>query len=62
MRYDGDLACQLTEFRTTLRITPENLGGPNPDLIRDRTMALWEGLRCVYFGMLKIHLQGNSVN
>jgi hypothetical protein len=51
MRYDEDLACQLAGFRTTLRITPEYLGGPNPELIRDRTMALWEGLRRVYFGI-----------
>ncbi len=56
MRYDGDSdsAFQLTDFRSTLRIIPERLGGPNPDLVRDRTMALWEGLRRVYFGTSKI--------
>jgi hypothetical protein len=54
MRYDGDSAFQLVEFRNTLRIVPERLGGPNRDLIRDRTMALWEGLRRVYFGTAEL--------
>jgi hypothetical protein len=61
LRYDGDLACQLMEFRTTLRITPEYLGGPNPNLIRDRTMALWEGLRRVYFGIAEEPLPRDSL-
>jgi hypothetical protein len=54
MRYDGDSAFQLVEFRNSLRIIPENLGGPNSALIRDRTMALWEGLRRVYFGTTEL--------
>jgi hypothetical protein len=54
MRYDSDSSFQLAEFRTTLRIVPERLGGPNPSLIRDRTMALWEGLRRVYFGTTEV--------
>jgi hypothetical protein len=54
MRYDGDSAFQLVEFRNSLRIMPENLGGPNPELIRARTMALWEGLRRVYFGTIEL--------
>jgi hypothetical protein len=54
MRYDSDTAFQLVEFRNILRIVPESLGGPNSALIRDRTMALWEGLRRVYFGTTEV--------
>jgi hypothetical protein len=62
MRYDGDTAFQLVEFRTTLRIIPESLGVPNHALIRDRTMALWEGLRRVYFGTTGRRFSGTRPN
>jgi hypothetical protein len=48
--YDADSACQLAQFRSSLRIVPERLGGPSPALRHERTAALWEGLRRVYFG------------
>jgi hypothetical protein len=48
--YDADSACQLAQFRSSLRIVPERLGGPSHEQRYDRTAALWEGLRRVYFG------------
>ncbi len=63
MQYDGDSAAQLGAFRETLQIQPERFGGPNANLIRDRTMNLWEGLRRVYFGITESSpARGNSPN
>jgi hypothetical protein len=50
MVFDGDAAFQLVRFRSSLRVVPERLGGPDPALIHIRTANLWEGLRRMYFG------------
>jgi hypothetical protein len=46
-----DAAFQLARFRSSLRVIPESLGGPDRELVQARTAALWEGLRRVYFGI-----------
>ena len=52
MTHDGDAAFQLVTFRSTLRVVPDQSGGPilDPTLVRSRADNLWEGLRRVYFG------------
>ena len=52
MRYDGDAAFLLVDFRSSLRVVPEQVGGSIAELssLRNRTDNLWEGLRRVYFG------------
>jgi hypothetical protein len=52
MTYDGDAAFRLLDFRSSLRVVPEQVGGPitDPALLRNRTDNLWEGLRRIYFG------------
>jgi hypothetical protein len=47
--YDEDSAHQLAHFWSSLRIVPEQLGGPSPVLRQERTEALWAGLCRVYF-------------
>ncbi len=53
MRFDGDMASQFVEFRESLVVTPPPPGGLDPALARareQRTDALWESYRRVYFG------------
>ena len=52
-RYDGDSAAMLVDFRSSLTVVPSwNVQQEriNPALMQNRTAALWEGLRRVYFG------------
>jgi hypothetical protein len=52
--FDDDSALQLARFRSSLRIVPKSLGGPDFVLVQERTDVLWEGLRRVYFGTQEI--------
>jgi hypothetical protein len=54
--FDQEYAEKLVEFRKSLRVAPRSLLPPvldNPRLVQERTTALWEGLRRVYFGELE---------
>ncbi len=53
--YYSKYAEKLIEFRGSLRVAPPSLPPvfENPRLAHERTSALWEGLRRVYFGELE---------
>jgi hypothetical protein len=53
LQYDRDSADLLAAFRSSLHVVPSwntQQERVNPALIQNRTAALWEGLRRVYFG------------
>jgi hypothetical protein len=53
--FDQEYAEKLIEFRGSLRVAPPSVPPvfENPRLAHERTSALWEGLRRVYFGELE---------
>ncbi len=56
VRFDGDMASQLIDFRASLVVIPPPPDGFDPSLAQaraERTATLWEGYRRVYFGELE---------
>ncbi len=58
--FDQEYAEKLNDFRGSLRVAPNSLSLvlEDPRLVRERTNALWEGLRRVYFGELEDDVPG----